>query len=228
MFRHLRAHASGFSLKLLEEASSLLSAVPRRLELEHSVVQHGEFHIDVYAPEVAQEVDPGDYVYGGFSLAHAPDVYTEAGVRIYRVACRNGILVDSVDGQRFEFTGSHPPLRWRKKLARIVSQSFDGGCLGEETQRLRKVQQEILTTPYEYLLNLRAQNLITEEEQTAIQREFDKARDATVYGLVNAVTRIARLHRNRSDWRRALQIERLGGDIARGDHTPPVGSPVAW
>jgi hypothetical protein len=226
VLEHLITDARGFTRELLAETERLLSAVPRRLEFQHSVFDRGEVHVDVFAPEIAREVEAGDYVYAGFTLAHDPGVYTEAGVRIYRVACRNGVFVDSADGQRLAFEGGRPPFRWKAKLGRVVAQSFDGGCLGEETRRLRRALREILPTPYEFLLNLRAQGLITDEEQEAIQREFRRADDATVYGLVNAVTRIAHLHRERSDWRRALLMERLGGEIARGDHEPPVGSPV--
>lgn len=226
MLRELLARAAGFSLELLEETDALLSRVGHGLHVEHAVWSDGEFHVAAYAPGIANEVDVGDYVYAGFYLAHAPDGNTEAGVRIYRVACRNGALVDQVEGQRIEFSSTSPPAEWKEKLGAVVARSFDGGCLDQETRRLRLTLREMLSTPYEYLLHLLAQALITHDERERIQREFDRAGDATIYGLVNAVTRVAHLHRSNADWRRALAIEQLGGEIAGGDHRPPIGSPV--
>lgn len=226
MLQALRARATGFSAALLDETAALLSKVGHDLRVEHAVWSDGEFHVTAYAPGIAGQVAVGDYVYAGFFLAHAPDASTEAGVRIYRVACRNGALADEVEGQRIEFPSMQPPAEWRQRLGAVVARSFDGGCLDEQTRRLRRTLEEILSTPYEYLLHLRAQELITDGEQAQIQREFDRAGDATLYGLVNAVTRVAHTHRSNADWRRALAIERLGGEIAGGEHQPPIGSPV--
>ena len=226
MLEELRRQATGFSRKLLDETSELLSGVGHDLRVEHAVWSDGEFHLTAFAPGIANEVGVGDYVYAGFFLAHAPEADTEAGVRIYRVACQNGALTDEVEGQRIEFASKRPPLRWRHKLKRVVEKSFDGGCLDEQAQRLRVTLEEMLPTPYEYLIHLVAQELITDEEREKIQREFDRAGDATLYGLVNAVTRIAHDHRSQAAWRRAIEIERLGGEIAAGDHQPPIGSPV--
>jgi hypothetical protein len=40
--------------------------------------------------------------------------------------------------------------------------------------------------------------------------------------LINAVTRIAGRCRDFDDWKRAVELERLGGEILRGDHQVPV------
>lgn len=226
MLQELRARATGFSLALLDETAALLSRVGHQLRVEHAVWSDGEFHVTAHAPGIASQVAVGDYVYAGFFLAHAPDAETEAGVRIYRVACCNGALADEVEGQRIEFPSMRPPADWKQKLGAVVARSFDGGCLEGQTKRLRLALEEMLSTPYEYLLHLRAQGLITDGEQAQIQREFDRTGDATLYGLVNAVTRVAHTHRSNADWRRALAIERLGGEIAGGEHQPPIGSPV--
>jgi hypothetical protein len=226
MLRELRARATGFSAALLDETEALLSKVGHRLRVEHAVWSDGEFHVTAHAPGIASEVAVGDYVYAGFFLAHAPEGMTEAGVRVYRVACRNGALADEVEGQRIEFPSAQPPAEWSRRLGAVVARSFDGRCLDEQTGRFRVALEEMLSSPYECLLHLRAQGLITDDEQASIQREFDRAGDATLYGLVNAVTRLAHSHRSNADWRRALAVERLGGEIAGGEHRPPIGSPV--
>lgn len=140
--------------------------------------------------------------------------------------------MDCAEGQRLslprrlEAGRPDPYPQWRAGLARVVEQSFDGGCIDDATRRCRRTAAEILTSPYELLLNLVAQGLITEEEQSKVQHEFDRAGDLTVYGLMNAVTRLAHGHRGADRWRRALDLERLGGQIMRGDHQPPVLEPV--
>jgi len=222
----LRAQATGFSRSLLDETAGLLARVGYDLSIEHAVWSDGEVHVTAIAPGIANEVSEGDYVYAGFFLAHVPDGETEAGVRIYRVECQNGMLADEVEGQRIEFSSTQPPPEWRRKLADVVARSFDGGCLDEQTKRLRATLDEMLTTPFEFLIHLVAQGLISDAERSEVQHEFDRAGDFTLYGLVNAVTRIAHAHRSSADWRRALGVERLGGEIAGGDHQPPIGSPV--
>ncbi len=153
-------------------------------------------------------------------------------MRIFRLACRNGALADAVEGQRLvlprriERGQPDPYPTWQARLAEVVERAFDGGSVDEETKRFRATTDEMLASPYEFLLNLVAQGLITEEEQSLIQRAFDDAGDSSLYGLVNAVTSIAHRHRYAAQWTRAFAVERLGGEIARGDHQPPVGSPV--
>ena len=46
------------------------------------------------------------------------------------------------------------------------------------------------------------------------------------HGIVNAVTRIAHDHRGADRCARAFSLERLGGEIVRGDHQPPVLEPA--
>jgi hypothetical protein len=43
-----------------------------------------------------------------------------------------------------------------------------------------------------------------------------------MYGLINAVTQSAHAHRASDKWVRAFQIERLAGEILRGDHNVPA------
>ena len=69
--------------------------------------------------------------------------------------------------------------------------------------------------------------MITEDEQVSIQRQFDRARDPTQFGLVNAITHCSHAHRGNARWSRAFELEWLGGEVMRGDHQPPSAVP-AW
>ena len=91
-----------------------------------------------------------------------------------------------------------------------------------ELSEAEKAATRMLTTPYETLCNLVAEGYLSEDEQSEVQAEFDAVGDATLYGLINAVTRIAGRCRDFDDWKRAVELERLGGGILGGEHQPPV------
>ena len=80
-------------------------------------------------------------------------------------------------------------------------------------------------SPFEHLQHLVAQGLLTEDERDAAQRLFAESNEASLYGLANAVTAAAHGQRG-ADPHRAARLERLGAEIVRGDHGPPVGVPV--
>lgn len=222
------------TLDLLDEVIHRLRSLPVAVRLEHCIEEDGDLHLTLVAPELAGQVNEGDYIYGGFYLAHSETTLaeTEASVRIYRVACRNGALMDCSEGQRLVLPpivargAPDPYAGWPEKLGRVLARSFDGGDVDLEAQRFRSTVSQILATPYELLLNLVAQGIVSEEEQSRIQREFNEGRDDSLFALINAVTFQAHAMRERNDWGRAAALERLGGEILRGDHQPPVLEPV--
>jgi hypothetical protein len=223
MLQQLRARVRGFTRDLLDEMDAAIRSVGRDVRFQHADVQPGSMFVAAYSPSIAGEVGVGDFVYGGVYLLHEEKAHTEAGIRVYRVACCNGALSEVGEGQRLEFASDSPPSAWRANLRAIVSRGFEGGHLDAEAARLRHTLETMLASPYEHLLHLAAEGLITENEQARIQHAFDEAGDSSVYGLVNAVTTQAHAERSAGGWRRALEIERLGGEIARGDHQPPTG-----
>jgi len=222
------------TLELLDRTVDAFRRVPVEVKIEHCVEEDGELYLTAVAPSLAGALQEGDYLYGGFYLAHSETTLqdTEASVRIYRVACRNGALVDAQEGQRLVLPRlvragePDPTAAWAERLDRVVARSFDGGDLDTETARFRALISQVLATPYEMLLHLEAQGLISAEDRERIQRDFNEGRDDSMFALVNAVTFQAHALRDSNDWARAFAIERLGGEILRGDHQPPVLEPV--
>lgn len=218
------------NLELIDRVVAGFQKAPTDVKIEHCSEGDGELYLTAVAPELASQAGVGDYLYGGFLLASSETALldTEACVRIFRLACSNGALADFNPGQRLvmprfvEAGAPDPYVNWPARLDEVIARSFDGGNFDEDSSRFRATTEQILATPYEFLLNLAAQGLITEEEQSRIQKEFRDADDATMYGLINAVTRIAHGLREGNRWRRASDIERLAGEIIRGDHQPPV------
>jgi hypothetical protein len=115
-----------------------------------------------------------------------------------------------------------PPRDWSHHVRQVVCRSFDEQAFKLDFRRFEVTANQMLVTPYEFLCNLAAQGLIGYEEQSQIQAIFDDNAAYTLYGFVNAVTQSAHKHRASDDWVRAFQIERLAGEILRGDHNMPA------
>jgi hypothetical protein len=204
-----------------------LAKVRVEVKVEECVEQDGDLTLTLVAPELAREVGAGDMVYGGLYLASSETslLDTEACARIFRVACANGAIVDHGEGRRMVLAKTGECGDWARRLEQVVAKSFEGGTMDEEAARLRRTLDEMLASPYELLVNLRAQGLVTDEEQARIQTEFRRADDLTLHGFINAVTRVAHVH-FRAGGRR-FDLERLAGEILGGDHLPPAGVP-SW
>jgi len=218
--------------ELLGTVVDALAGTGVDVSVDHCRLRHGEWMLSLVAPGLKGEVGAGDYFYGGLHLTTSPARDTDICTRIYRLLCRNGALADMTEARRFVMPrmvphgGIDPYTQWSDRVASVVAVSFRGVSVDEDAQRLRRLLAELLTNPYEHLCHLRAQGLITAEEQVSIQREFNRAHDQSMYGLVNAITSIAHGHRSRDEWQRAMAMERLGGEVMRGDHMPPTWAPA--
>ena len=133
------------------------------------------------------------------------------------------MLVECDKEQSFSIaTSKQPPTDWSPQVTRVVQRSFDDQALRLDFRRFEVTGNQMLVTPYEFLCHLTAQQLIDEDEQSEIQAVFNDNADFTMYGLINAVTQTAHGHRASDQWVRAFQIERLAGEILRGDHNLPA------
>ena len=220
-------NASGVSpvrnLELVDETVRLLRELPWEIAVDFCDEDRGRLRLAVVAPDLGRDVDTGDVVKAGFFLENAEETKSmpSASARLYRVACENGYLVECGEGQATVLAGD-----WRSSLARVVDRSFAAEGIDRETARFRSTMRQMLMAPYELLCNLVAQGILSEDEQSAIQAEFDNQGDYTLYGFINAVTRVAAQCRDSDEWKRAVELERLGGEILHGGHQPPVMEPA--
>jgi hypothetical protein len=213
------------NLELLEATVDLLRDIPWQIQVDHCIEQDGDLHLAVVATDLACDVSPGDEIRAGFCLRNSDTGACQpfACERVFRVKCSNGMLVEYDRGQATTLVAHGD---WHGNLSEVVERSFAADGLDRDVARFRATVQQMLLAPYELLCNLVAQDVISEEEQCAIQAEFHEAGDETLYGLINAVTRVAGELRDTDEWKRSLELERLGGEIMRGDHQPPVLDPV--
>jgi hypothetical protein len=206
---------------LIAELVPLLRDLPWSIAVDDCEEHDGDLRLAVFAQDLGRDVAKGDQVLAGFFLQNSEQGRFEsvATTRVFRVVCENGAIMDCEEGRTTNFSARE---NWRQQLAQVVEHSFDGEGLDRDTARFRKTTEDMLMTPYELLCNLVAQEIISEDEQLAIQSEFDDVGDYTLYGIVNAVTRIAAHCRESDDWKRSFELERLGGEIVRGDHQLPT------
>lgn len=210
--------------ELLDELVEALRLLPWQYQVDHCHEQDGDLHVAVWAGDLGRHLDLGDRVNAGIFLQNSERAAfnTFASERVFRVACANGALLECEQGQSLEIARADNPDRWRDKLHDVVARSFSADGLETDLARFRVTTEQMLLTPYELLCNLEAQGLISADEQSDIQEAFDEAADFSLYGLINSVTQSAHRLRLSDAWTRAFQIERLGGEILRGDHNLPA------
>ncbi len=221
-----RRATSGFSnLALVEATVELLRELPWRIMVDHCVEERGNLQLAVVATDLGREIEKGDEVKAGFFLRHSESGGTApmACERIYRVVCANGALVECERGQTTELSVRGD---WKGELAGVMERCFAATGLDRDAAMFRATKDQMLLAPYEFLCNLVAERLISEDEQIDIQEEFDEVGDHTYYGIINAVTRIAGRLRDDDQWLRSMELERLGGQILRGDFPPPALVPA--
>jgi len=212
------------NLQLLDELVENLRSLPWQFQVDHCHENNGDLHIAVLAADLGRNLDVGDRVNAGFFMQNSERgaFDTLACERVFRVACQNGALLECETGQSLEISRADGFMGWQKKLHEVVARSFSADGLDVDLARFRATTQQMVVTPFELLCNLESQGLISDDEQSNIQAAFDDAADFTMYGLINAVTQVAHRLRSSDSWTRAFQIERLGGEILRGDHNLPV------
>lgn len=217
------------NLELLNYVAETLRNLPWNFAVDHCHEQNGQLHLAVMAHDLGRNLDVGDKMNAGFFLqnSEAGDFETLACARAFRVSCENGALLECEKGQSFMIsTADALPADWELKIKDVIDRSFSGDGLDVDLARFRVTTNQMVITPYEFLCNLSTQGLIDDDEQSDIQSAFNDAADFTMYGLINAVTQVAHGLRSNDKWARAFQIERLGGEILRGDYDLPTLDPV--
>ena len=208
------------NLALLDLVAVHLEAVPHQILVDFCTENDGDLHLAVYSPNLGRDVVDGDRISAGFFVANSETCQYDTTVceRLYRKACVNGALVECERTQTMVIGRRERARGWQKTVPEIIGRAFDNDGVDADIARFRKTIDEVVSTPYEMLCNLVAQHLITEEEQSEITAAFNREGDWTMYGLINAITSISHRLRKHDDWVRSLHMERLGGQIIRGDH----------
>lgn len=210
---------------MLDTIVESLRDVTSPFYVTHCHESGGDLHLSIAAADQGYDVAAGDEIRGGLYIRNSESCRFETLIctRLYRVVCANGMLVECEKEQSFAVaTTQQPPADWATQTTRVIQRSFDDQALRLDFRRFEVTGNQMLVTPYEFLCHLSAQQLIDDDEQSEIQSAFNDNADFTMYGLINAVTQSAHAHRASDRWVRAFQIERLAGEILRGDHNLPA------
>lgn len=209
------------NVEIVDEFVAALRSLPWTYVVDHCWIgAENDVHIAVFSNDLSREIDVGDTVQAGVYLRNSESgmLSTLVCQRVFRKCCTNGALVECEKSQTLELARSPASSDWRTKLREVVTRCFSNEGIDVDAARFRATTRQMLMTPFEILCHLSAEGLISGDEQSDIQAAFDAAGDFTMYGLINAVTQSAHRLRASNDWLRAVQIERLGGEILRGDH----------
>jgi hypothetical protein len=211
--------------ELLDTVVESLRDITLPFYITHCHEVGGDIHLSVAAAQHGYRVTTGDEIRGGLYIRNSESCRFETLIctRLFRVVCANGMLMECDKEQSFSVPiDEAPPANWQKRITQVIQRSFDDVALDLDCRRFEATGCQTLVTPYEFLCNLAAQRLITDDEQSEIQSAFNDNADFTLYGLINAVSPTAHEHRASDRWVRAFEIERLAGDILRGDHNLPA------
>ncbi len=211
--------------ELLDVIVESLREVTLPFNITHCHEVGGDLHLSVAATQHGYHVTKGDEIRGGLYIRHSESCRFDTLIctRLFRVVCANGTLMECDKEQSFSIRiGDSPPAKWQPRISQVIQRSFDDVALDLDFRRFKATGSQMIVTPYEFLCNLAAQELITDDEQCDIQATFHNNADFTLYGLINAVTQTAHEHRASDRWLRAFEIERLAGEILRGDHNLPA------
>lgn len=208
------------NLQMLDVVADQLQALPYKICVDFCHESKGDLQLAVYGPDLGRDIESGDRVNAGVYIANSESGRFETTFceRIFRMSCVNGTLVETERSQSRVIATRQLGLTWKRSLREVVCRSFDNEGVDADLAMFRKTIQEMVTSPYEILCNLVSQGLIDESEQSEIDGAFQKEADFSMYGLINAITSVSHALRSNDNWVRAMDMERLGGEILRGDH----------
>lgn len=208
------------NLEVLDIVAEQLENLPYRIHVDFCTERNGDLHLAVFSPDLGQDIQDGDRVQAGVFLANSETSRFDTTIceRLFRLACVNGALVECERTQTCIIGTTGRVGNWKRSVREIVCRSFDNDGVDADLALFRKTTTEVVASPYEILCNLVAQQLITPAEQSDINAAFAEGGDPTMYGLINAITSISHRLRANDDWLRSLHMERLGGQVLRGDH----------
>jgi hypothetical protein len=180
--------------------------------------QPGQLFVRSVFPQM-EEIRAGDNVQGGVAL-RVTDTVASVYPYVFRLVCKNGaIMAHAVGGREIPNLDSVPAFETVSLVREAVESCCHSNAFTTAAEQMRTAAQH----PFDAILNmmpfLSRLSAFSPELGQQIFRRFFQDNDRTRYGLMNAVTSLARDTRDHaSRW----HLEELGGQIAVMDPTEPV------
>jgi hypothetical protein len=170
------------------------------------------------------EITPGDRMQAGVSvlgLGHVLGVYPY----MLRKVCANGAIMPEYRSHRtMEGLDAMSPDDICWKLRKALQECCSEKAFTATTAQLRRAAAEHVGMAGAQLYVMMMAHAITRTAglKASIMERFESAGDRSRYGLMNAVTSVAR---DTEDPMLRWRLERLGGDIGYGTSPVPVSEP---
>lgn len=180
--------------------------------------QPGQLFVRSVLPQM-EEIRARDNVQGGVALRVTGTV-ASVYPYVFRLVCKNGaIMAHAAEGREIPNLDSVPSFEAVSLVREAVESCCGSNAFATAAEQMRTAAQH----PFDAILNMmpflsRLSSLSPELGQQILRR-FVRDNDRTRYGLMNAVTSLARDTRDHlTRWR----LEELGGQIAVMDPAEPV------
>ena len=174
------------------------------------------FFVRSVLPNVT-EVLPNDRLQGGVAL-RATESEVWLSPYVFRLVCSNGaIMAHMLQTQHLSERDWQDPWSAENSLREAIQTCCEPEVFATSAQQFRAATSNPAGSAFSLLSWLHQSGLSDHGLSTAILDQFFREEDRTRFGLVNAVTAVAR---ETSDPEVRWRLEELGGAIA-ADQTPP-------
>jgi hypothetical protein len=202
--------------EILEAFTEEISA--REGKVIESFHQPGQLFVRSVLPH-AEEIRAGDKVQSGVAL-RATDTAAWVYPYVFRLVCKNGaIMAHAAEGREIPNLESVPVFEAASLVREAVESCCEKNAFAAAAEQMRTAAQQPIDAVLSMMPLLSRMSSLSPELARQIFKRFFHENDRTRYGLMNAVTAVARDTREHSmRWR----IEELGGQIAFLQISEPV------
>jgi hypothetical protein len=166
-------------------------------------------HLRITFPKTATEVKVGDVVQAGVHISNS-----EVGCRavhvdalVHRLVCTNG-LVSSEYASRASIRHVGNPARLKDYVRQAIGDARDGSA--DLIRRFKASVDHVISEPERLLERHGKEHDLTQAQLKAALEAFAASGDHTLFGAVNAITRIAQ---SEPTFERRYQVERAGAAL---------------
>ena len=197
------------NLELIEMIEPYAEGSVVRWEINNDLV----FHLTISFPSTSTEIAVGDIVERGLHISNS-----EVGLRsvtiagsVYRLKCKNGLILKGNDGGFFQFRHLNDPDKMRERVKSAVD-----SCLLEasgEVERLRQSFNIKVEDSIDFIKEIGDKNELTEDMVSKIMSSWGDEPGNSLFHVVNAVTSTAR---DIGDPEKSYELQMLGSKLLKG------------
>lgn len=200
-------------------------------------------YLKVVNKKLQAEIDVGDVVQAGMVISNSEVGLGALKVEplVYRLVCKNGLVVKDMAQKRYHVgrqvesedaayeiysdeTLAADDTAFFMKVQDTVRCAVDEAKFMLTVDKLKSAKEEQLgPDPVKTVEVLADRYLLNQSERGSVLRHFLMAGDNSRYGLLNAVTRASQ---DVTDYQRATELERLGGEILAASRSTPALVPL--